>query len=261
MALPRVKCVVIIINLLFQLLLFNEIPSMQCFNSEISLNETFQVFNNKNISIEINYPEIFDAFNASLKNDTNHNEFHYDYDDDINETVEKCCGFNEMYANFALKVCRVMENAEKFLRKFRTHFNRTLITSERGFRLCEVDEVIVEYDSVPFHAVSFNEGTLNVDGQGTFAKFCVDFNGDPKDDGEVKLVVRACMSKSICDSVLCIRKCCPGGEKLLLGNDSSSCVAFDGHFTPEFHNVRNWHTKEQVVEKQEVKGMELENCH
>lgn len=256
-----------VINLLFYLI-FNLILSkisIQCTNPEISLNETFQVF--ENISIEINYPEIFDddeefvvvKYNASLKNDTFYGDFEYDSDDLSTETivvrkiVRKCCGNNEIYAE---KVCRVKENVGELLGKFQYEFNRTLMTSEKNFYLCEADEVVVEYDSIRFEEVTFNGEFLKMKGLDAVTNFCIDFNSD-QDKKSTKLTVRACMSKSICESVPCIRKCCKGGEKYQYGNDTSMtpCVPFKGNVVPAFYNIQHWHTKDQVLEKVKNRGM------
>lgn len=255
-----------LINLLFYLF-FNLISfntSIECTNFEISSNETFQVLDDdKNISIEINYTEIFDdneefvvvEFNATLKNDT-----FFDGDDIdeeiivVGKTVRKCCGINEIYA-FSDKVCRVSENVKELLGKFKNEYNRTLITSHNNFQLCEGNDVIIEYDWIPFRGITFNEDVLSVEGQkDSLTTFCIDFNRDLEQMG-TKLTVRTCVSKLICDSIPCVRKCCKGGEKLQLKNEISSCVPFNGNIAPSFYKIQNWQTKNEALLQRDMKGM------
>lgn len=151
--------------------------------------------------------------------------------------VNKCCPIGQSYDHSGRFCVRNSEVHGHFKRLF----ENVAVVFENIVPNCSPDEVYVEYFSTA-HTIHFDGRNLNVNGNAVESnKFCIeDLVNVGHDKSENHIIIRSCQSRSICEKIPCIRRCCKadqvmeareGGYKTCLDHPNKT------NLQPTFYNV------------------------
>lgn len=150
--------------------------------------------------------------------------------------INKCCPIGESYDNnerFCVPNFEVHNHFKKLFKNISVVFKNHVPN-------CSTDEVYVEYLST-VHNIHFNSQKLNVNGDTLeSSRFCIEdlVNIDSIENEERHVIVRSCRSRSICENIPCIRRCCKADQVMEpRDNGHKTCRNHPKNLQPTFYNV------------------------
>ena len=159
---------------------------------------------------------------------------------------QKCCDKNSAYDVFA-KSC--IANNHSFVNPESFKFlGDKIATFETGLPDCEPQEILVEYNSMS-HKLEIIDGYLIVPATNNLGSnlmtphklFCIESitrNLDvlsPDEQQNQAWIAKVCRSKTVCDEIPCVRKCCNEGLRLVTENETIYCEPHETHLDLKFH--------------------------
>lgn len=174
-------------------------------------------------------------------------------DEQMREVLKlgKCCDNMNSYDSFTHQcVENYAENVESNLSYF---FGNKTIVFESRMPSCKFDEVLIEYDSI-LRRFEFREDSLfleKLDVQDpisiSFENFCIESKVNSKTNStesdkssqfnvknSSEWIVKACLPIKSCETMPCVQKCCPEGQKYNFEDDF--CENHSKYFHLQFHS-------------------------
>lgn len=154
--------------------------------------------------------------------------------------MKKCCPNGQSY-DYKERYCISHPDSTNHLNHF---FGKVPIVFKYEVPNCTDDEVFVEYFST-IHDIEFNGTTITVNNDILRSnKFCIDHlsNTDLNDAPQIDehFVMRSCRSRSICNQIPCMRRCCKVDEIIEAqpeGNKNCQSHPNKMNLIPTFYNV------------------------
>lgn len=220
-------------------------------------------------------PQECDEFRyAHVQDDANYIELNGCIDKDSNEQyvavscaqdstngvhlVNKCCPYGKFYDHTE----RFCTQNSAFYSNFKHLFGNAAVVFKNKVPDCLENEVFVEYFST-IQDVQFDG--INVIVHGNYLpsnKFCIDdlVNVNSSElTQDIRLVIRSCRPRSICNEIPCYRRCCKTDQVLKKGFKAKECVPNQENkkLIPVFYDVETPITnpQRQII----LRGINLNN--
>lgn len=158
--------------------------------------------------------------------------------------VNKCCDKNFSY-HFEDRKCAPKHNGS--LAVLSRLFRNSAAILKTTVPNCTSNAIFVEYHTNT-HRLEINANGLKIKTSGRGGtellpakSFCIDeleyYDGTYN---FTEIIVRACRSKSICERISCVHKCCKTGQIIWKRDDETPgiCIDYDKHFKPLFYDVK-----------------------